>query len=155
MSLTRFCRKPVAYILPETTAAEAAVAMREQHVGSLVVVREEQPAERLHTPRYGIIETRLRASADPRCMIALWMIGYEDRPERSGEICVFEIFGRDVASGRAGVGMGVHPHHDVPIHRLLSVRVTTSPRLVGRATRGLSNDLARMAGSHRGGKVLG
>jgi glucosyl-3-phosphoglycerate synthase len=46
-------------------------------------------------------------------------------------------------------------HHDVPIHRLLSVRVTTSPRLVGRATRGLSNDLARMAGSHRGGKVLG
>jgi GT2 family glycosyltransferase len=36
-------------------------------------------------------------------------------------------------------------HHDVPIHRLLSVRVTTSPRLVGRATRGLSNDLARMA----------
>ena len=46
-------------------------------------------------------------------------------------------------------------HHDVPIHRLLSVRVTTSPRLVGRATSGLSNDLARMAGSHRGGKVLG
>jgi glucosyl-3-phosphoglycerate synthase len=36
-------------------------------------------------------------------------------------------------------------HHDVPIHRLLSVRVTTSPRLVGRATRGLSNDLAKTA----------
>jgi glucosyl-3-phosphoglycerate synthase len=35
--------------------------------------------------------------------------------------------------------------HDVPIHRLLSVRVTTSPRLVGRATRGLSNDLAKIA----------
>ena len=38
-------------------------------------------------------------------------------------------------------------HHDVPIHRLLSVRVTTSPRLVGRATRGLSNDLAKIARS--------
>ena len=77
-----------------------------------VVVREEQPAERLHTPMYGIIEIRLRASADPRCMVALWMIGFEDRPERSGEICVVEIFGRDVVPGRAAVGMGVHPHHD-------------------------------------------
>jgi hypothetical protein len=40
-------------------------------------------------------------------------------------------------------------HHDVPIHCLLSVRVTTSPRLVGRATRGLSNDLAKIARSLR------
>ena len=39
--------------------------------------------------------------------------------------------------------------HAVPIHRLLSVRVTTSPRLVGRATRGLSNDLATIARSLR------
>jgi beta-glucanase (GH16 family) len=45
-------------------------------------------------------------------MVALWMIGFEDRPDRSGEICVVEIFGRDVEAGRAGVGMGVHPHHD-------------------------------------------
>jgi Nodulation protein S (NodS) len=37
--------------------------------------------------------------------------------------------------------------HDVPIHRPLSVRVTTSPRLEGRATRGLSYDLARIAHS--------
>lgn len=35
--------------------------------------------------------------------------------------------------------------NDVPIERLLSVRVTTSPRLEGRATRGLSYDLARKA----------
>jgi glucosyl-3-phosphoglycerate synthase len=33
----------------------------------------------------------------------------------------------------------------VPIERLLSVRVTTSPRLKGRAQRGLSYDLSRMA----------
>jgi hypothetical protein len=37
----------------------------------------------------------------------------------------------------------------IPIERLLSVRVTTSPRLVGRASRGLSSDLARMALSLR------
>jgi len=33
----------------------------------------------------------------------------------------------------------------VPIERLLSVRVTTSPRPKGRASRGLSHDLARAA----------
>ncbi|HKH38506.1 MAG TPA: glycosyltransferase [Rubrobacter sp.] len=46
-------------------------------------------------------------------------------------------------------------HHDVPIHRLLSVRVTTSPRLVGRATRGLSNDLAKIARSLREERAQG
>lgn len=37
--------------------------------------------------------------------------------------------------------------HGIPIDRLLCVRVTTSPRLNGRATRGLSHDLARIASS--------
>ena len=35
--------------------------------------------------------------------------------------------------------------NNVPIERLLSVRVQTSPRLDGRASRGLSRDLSRMA----------
>jgi hypothetical protein len=77
-----------------------------------VVVREEQLEERLHTPSFGIIEARLQATDDARAMIALWMIGYEDTPDRSGEICVVEIFGRDVAADHAAVGMGVRPHHD-------------------------------------------
>ncbi len=33
----------------------------------------------------------------------------------------------------------------VPIERLLSIRVTTSPRLKGRGSRGLSHDLTRAA----------
>ena len=37
--------------------------------------------------------------------------------------------------------------HAIPIQRLLSVRATTSPRLEGRARRGLSYDLARLARS--------
>ncbi|MCI0571669.1 MAG: CBS domain-containing protein [Myxococcaceae bacterium] len=41
MSLARFCRKPVALVLPEQSAAEAAEAMRDRHVGALVVVRED------------------------------------------------------------------------------------------------------------------
>ncbi|HXV33510.1 MAG TPA: glycoside hydrolase family 16 protein [Gaiellaceae bacterium] len=79
------------------------------------VVREEQESVRLYTPRYGRIETRLRALADPRCMVALWLIGYEDEPERSAEICVCEIFGRDVGPAEAKVGMGVHPFGDPAI----------------------------------------
>ena len=60
-------------------------------------VREEQEPLRLYTPLYGGIELRARASDHPDAMVALWMIGYEDEPERSAEICVCEIFGRDVA----------------------------------------------------------
>jgi hypothetical protein len=48
-------------------------------------------------------------------MVALWLIGYEDEPERSAEICVCEILGRDVHPGRAAVGMGVHPFGDPDI----------------------------------------
>lgn len=76
------------------------------------VVREAQRNARLYTPQYGRIELRAKALDDPRSMIALWLIGYEDEPERSAEICVCEIFGRDVAPDRALVGMGVHPFGD-------------------------------------------
>ena len=45
-------------------------------------------------------------------MVALWMIGFEDEPQRSAEICVCEIFGRDVEPGSVAVGVGVHPFAD-------------------------------------------
>jgi Glycosyl hydrolases family 16 len=77
-----------------------------------VVVREPQPELRLYTPRRGRIELRAAAEVPPDTMAALWMIGFEDHPDDSGEICVMEVFGRDVSRGRAAVGMGVHPHHD-------------------------------------------
>jgi hypothetical protein len=76
------------------------------------VVREEQEAVRLYTPCYGRIELHARGTDDPTAMVALWLIGYEDEPERSGELCVFEQLGRDVEPGRARVGMGVHPFGD-------------------------------------------
>jgi hypothetical protein len=79
------------------------------------VVREEQQNIRLYTPRYGRIELRAKALDDPRSMVALWLIGYEDEPARSAEICVCEIFGRDVHADRAAVGMGVHPFGDPDI----------------------------------------
>jgi beta-glucanase (GH16 family) len=85
------------------------------------VVRQAQDNLRLYTPTYGRFELRARAVDDPRCMVALWMIGYEDAPERSAEICVCEIFGRNVGPDRAGVGMGVHPFGDPRIRDEFSV----------------------------------
>ena len=76
------------------------------------VVREAQANARLYTPHYGRIELCARALDDPSTMVALWLIGYEDAPERSGEICVCEIFGRDVGANEAAVGMGIHPFGD-------------------------------------------
>ncbi|HET9673916.1 MAG TPA: glycoside hydrolase family 16 protein [Gaiellaceae bacterium] len=78
------------------------------------LVTEEQPTVRLYTPQYGRIELRARATDDPRAMVALWMIGH-DGGERSGEICVCEIFGRDVAAEHVDVGVGVHPFGDPTI----------------------------------------
>jgi hypothetical protein len=75
-------------------------------------VREEQPRQALYTPQYGLFEVRLRAIADPANMVALWMIGFEDAPERSGEILICEIFGRDMTESSARIGMGVRPWAD-------------------------------------------
>ena len=80
-----------------------------------VVVRSPQRNRALLTVQYGLIEARMRALDDPRVMVALWMIGFEDVPERSSEICVAEIFGREVRADRAKVGMGVHPWADPAI----------------------------------------
>ncbi len=76
------------------------------------VVREEQETRRLYTPTYGRIEARASALPDPMSMVAFWMIGFEEVPEQSAEICVFEIFGRDVRSDSADVSMGIHPFGD-------------------------------------------
>jgi hypothetical protein len=79
------------------------------------VVREAQPNVRLYTPHYGRIELRAAASGDRQAMVALWMIGYEDEPDRSAEICICEIFGRDVGRDETVIGVGVHPFGDPKI----------------------------------------
>ncbi len=76
------------------------------------VVREEQRNVRLYTPQFGVFVVRAKALDDPHCMVAFWMIGYEDSPDRSGELCICEIFGRDVGHDGSAVGMGVHPFGD-------------------------------------------
>lgn len=78
-----------------------------------LTVREEQQPFRGWTPDGGRLEIRARAVVTPRSMVALWMVGLEDRPERSAEICVTEMFGDAVEPGvSAAVGMGLHPFRD-------------------------------------------
>ncbi len=57
------------------------------------VVREAQPNVQLYTPQYGYFEIRAKGLATSANHVSLWMIGYEDAPERSGEITVFELLG--------------------------------------------------------------
>jgi Glycosyl hydrolases family 16 len=80
-----------------------------------LVVRESQPDLALFTPQYGLFELQARAIDDPTAMVALWMIGHEDEPAQSAEICICEIFGRDVGPERSRIGMGLHPFGDPSI----------------------------------------
>jgi Glycosyl hydrolases family 16 len=76
------------------------------------VVREEQPAMWGWTPHYGRTEVRARMELSPRSMASVWMVGLEQEPEQSGEICLFEVFGNALEDGSAAVGMGVKPFRD-------------------------------------------
>lgn len=77
-----------------------------------LVVREEQREAALYTPKYGLFELQARAGTDTDCMVAFWMIGFEDEPQRSAEICIVEIYGRDVHADHALIGVGLHPFGD-------------------------------------------
>ena len=73
-----------------------------------LVVREHQPAKWGWIPQYGVIEVRARMDLSPRSMASVWMIGLEDRPERCGEICIFEVFG----DAPEAIGMGIKKIRD-------------------------------------------
>lgn len=79
-------------------------------------VREEQVEERLFTPHYGYLELRASGLHTPNNLCALWMIGFEDRPERSAEICLFEMKGWNGGGAeRSTIGFGLHPFGDPSI----------------------------------------
>jgi hypothetical protein len=76
-------------------------------------VRTSQPTQALFTPTGGLVEARLRATADPTVMLAVWLVGFErGGPDESGEICVAELYGHGVGPGRSTVRTGIKAHHD-------------------------------------------
>lgn len=77
-----------------------------------LLVREAQPTQWGWTPHYGTVEVRARMELSPRSMAAVWMVGIEDEPRRSGEICIVEVFGDAVDHTGAAAGLGIHPFRD-------------------------------------------
>lgn len=76
------------------------------------IVRQEQKPEKTYLPQYGFFEIRAKSLDAKSNVVALWMIGYEDSPEKSAEICVFEIKGCNVSKNNAKVGYGIHKFND-------------------------------------------
>jgi len=59
---------------------------------------------------------RAKGVVTPRSMVAWWMVGLEDAPDRSAEICVVEVFGDSIEPGSStSVGMGLHPFRDLTV----------------------------------------
>ena len=81
-----------------------------------LTVATPQPKRRLYTPRGGLAEAVMRATSDPTCMLAFWLVGFEASPAASGEICVAELFGNAVGPERSRVRVGVKAHNDPRLH---------------------------------------
>jgi hypothetical protein len=77
-----------------------------------LAVREAQPAQWGWTPHHGVLEVRARMELTARSMASVWMVGIEDEPQRSGEICLFEVFGDAIDARGPAVGTGIHPFRD-------------------------------------------
>ncbi|WP_127473760.1 GNAT family N-acetyltransferase [Microbacterium sulfonylureivorans] len=77
-----------------------------------LVVREEQPEQRGWLVRHGVIEVRLAAVKHRDVMVAFWPIGFEERPDDCGELCIAEIFGGELDDDGGWVGVGVKPQND-------------------------------------------
>lgn len=75
-------------------------------------VTEEHPVQRLYVPQYGYFELRAKADLSPGSLAALFMIGFEDEPERSGEITIMEIFGDGIGPKGTRLGHGIKKIND-------------------------------------------
>jgi hypothetical protein len=80
------------------------------------LVREAQQTQRTYTPQYGYIEIRAKAVNTASNVVALWMIGFEDTPDKSAEICIVEIKGQNVQPTSSVVGYGVRAFNDPALY---------------------------------------
>src|ERR671915_540642 len=89
-------------------SGEVGTTVGQQPFRDGLVVRERQPAQWGWTPEYGLLEVRARLDLSPRSMASVWMVGLEQEPERSAEICIFEVFGEAIDA----IGSGIKPIRD-------------------------------------------
>ena len=84
------------------------------------VVHEQQPRLEGWLPSSGRVAIRCRMHLSPRSMAAMWLAGFEENPDDSGEICVVEVFGRSVQENRAAeIGVGREAAARPPARRRL------------------------------------
>lgn len=77
-----------------------------------LTVTEEQDPFRGWLVSGGSLTVRARADITPRSMVSVWLTGWEDQPNRCGEVCLFEVFGTTVTAEEAGVGAGIKAIRD-------------------------------------------
>jgi len=76
-------------------------------------VATEQPVSKLWTASGGTVTVKASASADPSCMVGIWLVGFEQSgPADSGELCLAELFGHTISPTNSTVRVGVKAHHD-------------------------------------------
>jgi len=93
-------------------SGEAGSTVGQQPFRDGLRVREVQPAQWGCTPHHGVLEVRACMELTARSMASVWMVGVEDEPQRSGEICIFEVFGDAIDRSGPALGMGIHPFRD-------------------------------------------
>lgn len=93
-------------------AGQVGSQLGQHHFSDALIVRETQTTQRTYTPQYGYFEARVKALKMRGSLGTLWMIGFEEVPEESGEIAVFELFGDYIGSTESEVRYGVHPFDD-------------------------------------------
>lgn len=94
-------------------SGEVGTTAGQQRFRDGLVVRERQPRHEGWLPSSGRAAIRCRMHLSHRSMAAMWLSGFEEHPDDSGEICVVEVFGRSVRDERsAEVGLGVKKLHD-------------------------------------------
>lgn len=86
-----------------------------------LTVTEEQDPFRGWLLTGGRLTVRARADVSARSMVSVWLTGFEDEPDRCGEVCVFEAFGDTVTAASVGVGAGVHVFRDPALREDFSV----------------------------------
>ena len=79
----------------------------QQRIDAVHTVQEPQTRLEGWLPSGGNVSIRCRMDLSPRSMAAMWLSGFEDHPQDSGELCVVEVFGRSVQRDSAEVGVGV------------------------------------------------
>jgi beta-glucanase (GH16 family) len=77
-----------------------------------LVVTESQEEDLKALMHLGSLEIRAKLNLKTNNVGALWLVGLENLPEDSGELCVFEVKHREDIGDALEVGLGTKNHHD-------------------------------------------